>query len=174
MGAPSLEYHLENPSAGQCSWPWISCEACPDCSSGKYKELFIFTLPLANFPSLFNWLFCLTSLLCFVDENFWLSRVSPTFIQRSLAPKESQPLPTGSNFKMNVADVLKLFSLLLVSWSIYHGLLQTIEFYESAMTSRQNTLITPIMIFFRDIKTKNILVKRDGSCAIADFGLAVR
>ena len=36
------------------------------------------------------------------------------------------------------------------------------------------TKYTPIMISFRDIKTKNILVKRDGSCAIADFGLAVR
>ena len=147
---------------------------------------------MANFPNLFNrliaWLLCCVSwmktltiwndIICNISSNIkwklWLSRVSPTFIQRSLAPKESQPLPTGSNFKMNVADVLKLFSLLLVSWSIYHGLLQTIEFYESAMTSRQNTLITPIMIFFRDIKTKNILVKRDGSCAIADFGLAVR
>ena len=37
-----------------------------------------------------------------------------------------------------------------------------------------NFSITPTMISFRDIKTKNILVKRDGSCAIADFGLAVR
>lgn len=26
----------------------------------------------------------------------------------------------------------------------------------------------------RDIKSKNILVKRDGSCCIADLGLAVR
>ncbi len=29
-------------------------------------------------------------------------------------------------------------------------------------------------IAHRDIKSKNILVKRDWSCAIADFGLAVR
>lgn len=29
-------------------------------------------------------------------------------------------------------------------------------------------------IAHRDIKTKNILVKRDGSCCIADLGLAVK
>ena len=29
-------------------------------------------------------------------------------------------------------------------------------------------------ISHRDIKSKNILVKRNGQCAIADFGLAVR
>ena len=29
-------------------------------------------------------------------------------------------------------------------------------------------------IAHRDIKTKNILVKRDGTCCVADFGLSVR
>ncbi|KAK4337012.1 hypothetical protein RND71_043967 [Anisodus tanguticus] len=73
----------------------------------------------------------------------------------------------GSLFDYLTHNILNLEDLIKMAYSIVNGLAHL------HMDIVGNTYIKPA-IAHRDLKSKNILVKSDGSCAIADLGLAVR
>lgn len=72
----------------------------------------------------------------------------------------------GSLFDYLQTQVLDPTSLLLMASSIASGLS---HLHTEIFGTRGKPAIA-----HRDIKSKNILVKRDGECCIADFGLAVK
>ena len=77
--------------------------------------------------------------------------------------------PHGSLFDYLSTHVISSQQLLRMMSSVING----ISFLHMPVTSTFKEREKPA-IAHRDIKTKNILVKRDGSCCIADFGLSLR
>ena len=75
--------------------------------------------------------------------------------------------PNGSLFDYLYANTLMSHELQKIVLSIANGL-QFLHFDVTAGHSNKPG------IAHRDLKSRNILVKQDGSCCITDFGLAVK
>ena len=77
--------------------------------------------------------------------------------------------PYGSLYDYLSSHVITSVELLKMMSSIANGIAFLHMPVTTSFTEREKPAIA-----HRDLKTKNILVKQDGNCCLADFGLAVR